>query len=110
MFAVANGNDNELQFFFVNKYDSKTLNWPSVYKLMSFFKYYSGANPSKNRSLKENETNWWFGVLQNLELIKKWKYNFFNENFTRAGVKARLYLILNFPLNMQAAIFHLSVT
>ena len=22
-------------------------------------------------SLKENETNWWFGVLQNLELIKK---------------------------------------
>ena len=43
--------------------------------------------------LKENETNWWFGVLQNLELIKKWKYDFFNENFTRVDVKARLYLI-----------------
>jgi hypothetical protein len=27
--------------------------------------------------LKENETNWWFGVLQNLELIRKWKYYFF---------------------------------
>jgi hypothetical protein len=37
--------------------------------------------------LKENETNWWFGVLQNLELITKLKYDFFNENFTRAGVK-----------------------
>jgi hypothetical protein len=53
---------------------------------------------SKYPALKENETNWWFGVLQNLELIKKWKYDFFNENFTRAGVKARLYLIdLKFP-------------
>jgi hypothetical protein len=40
---------------------------------------------------------------------------FFNENFTRVDVKALLYLIdilliLNFPLNMQAAIFPLSVT
>ena len=26
--------------------------------------------------LKKNETNWWFGVLQNLELIQKWKYDF----------------------------------
>jgi hypothetical protein len=31
--------------------------------------------------------------LQKLELIKKWKYDFFNENFTRADVKACLYLI-----------------
>jgi len=29
------------------------------------------AEPDWN--LKENETNWWFGVLQNLELIKKMK-------------------------------------
>ena len=44
--------------------------------------------------LKENETNWWFGILQNLELIKKWKYDLFNENFTRV----RLYLIdFKFP-------------
>jgi hypothetical protein len=44
--------------------------------------------------LKENETNWSFGVLQNLELIKKWKYDLFNENFTRV----RLYLIdFKFP-------------
>jgi hypothetical protein len=28
-----------------------------------------------------------FGVLQNLELIEKWKYDFFNEKFTRADVK-----------------------
>ena len=63
--------------------------------------------------LLENETNWWFGVLQNLELIKKWKYDFFNENFiTRTDVKAHLYLIdFKFPaISMQAAIFLLSVT
>jgi hypothetical protein len=42
-------------------------------------------------TLKENETNCWFVVLQNLELIKKWKYDVFNENSTRADVKARLY-------------------
>ena len=48
--------------------------------------------------LKENETNFWFVVLQNLELITKWKYDFFYENFTRADVKARLYLIdFKFP-------------
>ena len=48
--------------------------------------------------LKENETNWWFGVIQNLELIKKLKYDFFNENFTRADVKTLLYLIdFKFP-------------
>ena len=47
----------------------------------------------RNSILKENETNWWFGVIQNLEPIKKLKYDFFNEHFTRAGVKARLYLI-----------------
>ena len=48
--------------------------------------------------LKENEANWWFGVLQNLELIKKWKYDFFNDNFTRADIKVRLYLIdFKFP-------------
>jgi hypothetical protein len=29
---------------------------------------------------------------------KKWKYDFFNEHFTRADVKVRLYLIdLKFP-------------
>jgi hypothetical protein len=58
-------------------------------------------------SLKENETNWWFGVLQNLELIKKWKYDFFNENFTRADVKARLYLI-NFKFPAKHAGCHFS--
>ena len=35
-----------------------------------------------------------WGFLQNLELIKKkWKYDVFNDNFTRADAKARLYLI-----------------
>ena len=54
--------------------------------------------PSIIYLLKENETNRWFGVLQNVELIKKWKCDFFNENFTRADVKARLYLIdFKFP-------------
>ena len=40
-----------------------------------------------------------FGVSKNLELIKKiWKYDVFNENFTRADVKARLYLLdFKFP-------------
>jgi hypothetical protein len=63
-------------------------------------------------SLKENETNWWFGVLQNLKLIKK------NENMTilmkiLQGLMLKhiyILLILNFPLSMQAAIFPLSVT
>jgi hypothetical protein len=42
-------------------------------------------------SLKENETNFLLGVLQNLELIKKWKYDIFNEYFiTRADAKAHL--------------------
>jgi hypothetical protein len=60
--------------------------------------------------LKENETNWWFGVLQNLELIKKLKYDFFNEILQGLMLK-HLYilLILNFPVNMQAAIFPLLV-
>ena len=60
-------------------------------------------------SLKENETNWWFGVLQNLELIKKWKYDFFNENFTMADVKARLYLIdFEFPAKHAGCHFSLN--
>ena len=60
--------------------------------------------------LKENETNWWFGVLQNLELIKKWKYDIFNENLQGLMLKhVYILLILKFQLNMQAAIFPLSV-
>ena len=63
--------------------------------------------------LKENENNFWFVVLQNLELIKK------NENMTFFIMKilqgltlkhVYILLILNFPQNMQAAIFPLSVT
>jgi hypothetical protein len=46
-----------------------------------------------NLCLKGERNQLMIGVLQNLELIKKWKCDFLNENFTRAGVKARLYLI-----------------
>jgi hypothetical protein len=35
-------------------------------------------------------------VLQNLELIKKLKYDDVYENFTRADDKARVYLIMLF--------------
>jgi uncharacterized membrane protein YesL len=63
------------------------------------------------RTLKEKETNWWFGDLKNLELIKKWKYDFFNENLQGLVLKhVYILLILNFPLSMEAAISHLSVT
>ena len=58
--------------------------------------------------LKENEPNWWFGVLQNLELIKKLKHDFYNENFTWAGVKARLYLI-DFKFPAKHAGYHFSL-
>ena len=59
--------------------------------------------------LKENETNFWCVVLQNLELIKKWKYDVFMKILQ--GLKhVYILLILNFPQNMQAAIFPLSVT
>ena len=61
--------------------------------------------------LKENETNWWFGALQNLELIKKLKYDFFNENLQGLMLKHDyILLILNFSLNMEAAMFPLSLT
>ena len=54
----------------------------------------------RNSILKENETNWWFGVIQNLELIKKIKYDFFNEILQGLVLKhVYILLILNFPLN-----------
>jgi hypothetical protein len=75
--------------------------------LLNFFK-----DISPSIYLKENETNWWFGVLQNLELIKKTENMTFLMKILQGLMLKHVYilLILNFPLNMQAAIFSLSVT
>ena len=67
---------------------------------------YTGTNHpilrSKNRGYylkwERNQLMIWGFTEFRINKKKKWKYDFFNENFTRAGVKARLYLIdFKFP-------------
>jgi hypothetical protein len=69
--------------------------WTAIKVLLLYF----------NLCLKGERNRLMIGVLQNLELIKKMK-------ILQGLVLKHIYilLILNFPLNMEAAISHLSVT
>jgi hypothetical protein len=61
-----------------------------------------------NRTIKGELNQWMIWGLQNLELIKNENMTFLMENFTRADVKARLYLI-DFKLPAKHAGCHFSL-
>ena len=65
-----------------------------------------------NNLFKGERNQLMIGVLQNLELIKTNENMTFLMNILYGLMLKHVYilLILNFPLNMQAAISHLSVT